>query len=358
MISYVRININLTQYLEVEKIGVGAFLPLSGFMNETEFRSVVENMRLPSGDVFTLPVILDIDKDTANQMIIGTPVELIHEGTVVAQLTPNDFYNCDRNAVSQTIFGTEDISHPGVEHFFSLKEIFVGGSIKLLQRVNVGIWHDKLTPADTRSKFAERNWKRVVGFQTRNVPHRAHEYLQRVALESADGLFIQPLIGQRRSGDFTPEAILSGYETLINGFFPKNRVILGTLSTFMRFAGPREAIFHAIIRRNYGCSHFIVGRDHAGVGEWYGQYDAHKLACEFEGQLGIEILCLSGPYFCETCDDVVTEKTCPHSGSEAVKLINGSDMRQILLGGKLPDSKLMRHEVINSLRDIKLFMDE
>ncbi len=353
-----QINLNLTQYLEVEKIGLGAFFPIMGFMNETEFKSVVNEFCLPSGDIFTLPIVLDVDEKLANEIDIGSTVELLYMGSVVAHLIPNDFYNCDRSLVAKAIFGTDDPNHPGVKHFISLKPVFVGGLVKLLKRIDTGIWHDKLTPADTKTIFRENKWRRMVGFQTRNVPHRAHEYLQKIALEFADGLFIQPLIGQRRSGDFTPEAILTGYETLINGFFPKDRVILGTLSTFMRFAGPREAIFHAIIRRNYGCTHFIVGRDHAGVGGWYGEYDAHRLANKFEGKLGITILCLSGPYFCEICDSLVTEKTCPHSGTDAVKLINGSDMRQILGDGSFPNPKLMRHEVIESLNNIKLFMDE
>ena len=352
------LDLSLVQYLELEKIGLGAFLPLDGFMDEAQFTGVVDSMRLPSGDVFPLPVLLDVEPDVAAGMPVGEPVTLTHAGVVVGTLMPRDFFTCDRPAVARTVFGTDDESHPGVAHFMSLKPIFVGGQVELLERADVGIWHDQLVPADTKALFAELGWKRVVGFQTRNVPHRAHEYLQRIALEWADGLFVQPLIGQRRAGDFTPEAVLSGYRALIGRFLPEDRVVLGTLSTFMRFAGPREAVFHAIIRRNYGCTHFIVGRDHAGVGNWYGRYAAHDLAKQFESELGIEILRLSGPYFCEICDGVVTEKTCAHHGSDVTRHINGSDMREILVGGGSPDPRLMRPEIVAALEGVPLFVDD
>jgi sulfate adenylyltransferase len=290
------IVIDRDQYLELEKLGLGAFAPLTGFMNEEQFRSVVDNLRLPSGAVFSLPVLLDISESNASAIRDLETVDLVYEGTLVGRIRPNDFFSCDRQQVATKVFGTDDPAHPGVRHFFDLKPVFVGGEIELLQRASFDISVDELTPVETRRIFSERGWKRIVGFQTRNVPHRAHEYLQRVALEHADGLFVQPLVGRKRTGDYTPEAIMRGYRALIGGFLPSHRVVLGILSTVMRYAGPREAVFHAIIRRNYGCTHFIVGRDHAGVGDWYGLYDAHALTRQFDGDLGIEIMRLKGPY--------------------------------------------------------------
>jgi sulfate adenylyltransferase len=351
------VSINRDQYLELEKIGLGAFAPITGFMNEQEFISVVENMRLPSGSVFTIPVILDIDKITASMICNTEVVDLLFDGKRVGRLWPSDFFSCDRQYVAKNIYGTVDPSHPGVSYFYGLKEIFVGGMVELLQRPNFDISSDELTPQETKKIFRDRGWQRVVGFQTRNVPHRAHEYLQRIALEHADGLFIQPLVGRKRSGDYTPEAIMCGYRALIENFLPPHRVVLGVLSTLMRYAGPREAIFHAIIRRNYGCTHFIVGRDHAGVGNWYGLYDAHALCRQFESDLGIEIMFLKGPYHCRKCYGITTENSCRHTGTDSVEEISGTYMRSILSNGNLPDSHLMRQVVVNALKGTSCFIE-
>ena len=352
------IKLNRDQYLEAEKIGLGAFAPLTGFMTEDQFGGVVSNMRLPSGAPFTLPVVLDVDRDTA-AAIRGRPkVTLIFEGEAVAEFDPQDEFSPNRRAVARSVFGTDDETHPGVRYLYRQKEIFVGGPMRLLKRKMLDISADELTPDQTRKIFSERGWKTIVGFQTRNVPHRAHEYLQRVALENADGLFIQPLVGHKRAGDFTPQAIMTGYRALVGGFLPKDRVVLGILSTAMRYAGPREAVFHAIIRRNYGCTHFIVGRDHAGVGNWYGRYDAHELTRRFDGDLGITVLRLHGPFHCRICDAIVSEKTCPHAGTDAAREINGTDMRRILTGGAIPDPALMRPQIVAALRGVPLFIEE
>jgi sulfate adenylyltransferase len=354
----VTLELSLVQYLELEKIALGAFAPLHGFMDKLAFDCVVETMRLPDGAVFTLPVLLDVDHDTAKQLAAPDQVDLTFNGELVGRLFLNDLFTCERAQVAQQVFGTDDISHPGVAHFLGLRPVFVGGRVELVKRAQVGVWYDELTPEDTRALFLRLGWKRIVGFQTRNVPHRAHEYLQRIALEYADGLFIQPLVGQRRNGDFTTEAVLKGYNALIGQFLPAERVVLGTLSTFMRFAGPREAVFHAIIRRNYGCTHFIIGRDHAGVGDWYGQYAAHELAEKFEDDLGIEILRLHGTFFCEICDGIASDKTCVHHGTEATMVIKGSDMRKILVGGGAPDPRLMRPEIVAALQGVPLFVGD
>ena len=352
------IELNRNQYLELEKIGFGAFAPLTGFMDEAQFRAVVEAMRLPSGGVFPLPVVLDIDTAAAECFKHQAQIDLTHQSELVGRLWPSDFYGCDRAETARQVFGTDDASHPGVAYFMALRPVFVGGRVELLRRARFDISADELTPQETRAIFRARGWRRIVGFQTRNVPHRAHEYLQRVALEHADGLFVQPLVGHRRDGDYTPEAVMRGYRALIGSFLPHQRVVLGILSTVMRYAGPREAVFHAIIRRNYGCTHFIVGRDHAGVGGWYGDYAAHDLTKRFDGELGIEIMRLNGPYFCGVCDGIVTEKTCPHHGSNCTRAISGTDIRSILVGGAKPDPRLMRPEIVAALHGVPLFIGE
>jgi sulfate adenylyltransferase len=232
--------------------------------------------------------------------------------------------------------------------------------VRLAARARLDLSAHELTPAQTRAIFAERGWRTVVGFQTRNVPHRAHEYLLRIGLEIADGLFIQPLLGHKKAGDYTPEAIIAGYRALIGGYLSEDRLVLGILSTAMRYAGPREAVFHAIIRRNYGCTHFIVGRDHAGVDDYYGKYDAHGLIESVEDELGITVLRLCGPFHCRICDGIVTEKTCPHrrTAPEAVTEISGTEMRAILVGGRAPDPHLMRPEVVAALKGVPLFIEE
>ena len=351
------INLDRDQYLELEKIALGAFAPLVGFMSELEFCSVITNMRLPSGDVFSLPVVLDVDQRCAAEIRNCEVVDLVFENALVGRIHPTDFFECDRAYVARSIYGTDDSRHPGVMNFYKLKPVFVGGKIDLIERARFDISDDELTPTETRLIFKSKGWERIVGFQTRNVPHRAHEYLLRVALEHSDGLFIQPLVGRKRVGDYKPEAIMQGFRILIAEFLPRERVVLGVLSTQMRYAGPREAVFHAIIRRNYGCTHFIVGRDHAGVGNWYGLYDAHELTRKFDGDLGIEIMRLKGPYHCSRCDGIVTENTCSHAGTDSAQEISGTYMRQILNSGSRPNPHLMRQELVESLEGMSCFIE-
>lgn len=354
------LHLNRHQYLELEKLGLGAFIPLQGFMNEDDVRSVADNMRLPGGEVYPIPVVLDLSPDDEGRLR-GTPcVSLVFEGVEVGELSPESFYQPDKVDLARKVFGTDAVDHPGVAHLMNQGSVFVGGPISLKQRVELDISAYELTPEQTKAKFAELGWKSIIGFQTRNVPHRAHEYLHRVGLETSDGLFVQPLVGRKKKGDYTPQAVIRGYQTLVEGFFPSNRVVLGILSTAMRYAGPREAVFHAIIRRNYGCTRFIVGRDHAGVGSYYGKYDAHELTRRFDTELGIEIVRLHGPYYCRRCDGIVTEHTCPHPETDpsAVREISGTDMRAILIDGKAPEPHIMRPEIVASLKGIPLFVEE
>jgi sulfate adenylyltransferase len=353
------LEINRRQYLEFEKLAFGAFAPLSGFMSEPEFSSVVRTMRLPTGEPFPLPVVLDLRADQAESIGPGMDVTLVFEDEEVGSLSSSDLFRCDKAEVVQQVFGTVETAHPGVAHFYRMGDFFVGGPVKLTRRVRFEFSDCELTPEETRARFREKGWQTVVGFQTRNVPHRAHEYLQRLALEQADGLFIQPLVGSKKRDDYTPEAILAGYRTLIDRFLPSERILLGVLSTSMRYAGPREAVFHAIIRRNYGCTHFIVGRDHAGVGDYYGTYDAHDLTRKFDGELGIEILRCRGPYHCARCGGIVTDRSCPHQSTEpeAVHEISGTLVRKMLSNGDI-SSDFMRPEVASSIADVPVFITE
>lgn len=352
--------INLRQHLELRNIGIGSFAPLTGFMREDEFCSVVESMRLPSGEVFPLPVVLDLTQEQVREIGDAENLTLVFQGKEVGEVAAESLFSCDKASVAEQVFGTADTEHPGVAHLMRMGEFFLGGRVRLLEHAPLEFSAYDQTPEKTRELFQEKGWSTVVGFQTRNVPHRAHEYLLRLALEQADGLFIQPLVGIKKRGDYTPSAILEGYEELIDGFLPRNRILLGVLSATMRYAGPREAVFHAIIRRNYGCTHFIVGRDHAGVGNYYGKYDAHQLTSKFDGDLGIQILRFAGPFYCSVCGGIVTERTCPHEASmpEATEQISGTDVRAMLSGNHQVSPEFMRPEVIERLRGKPVFIDE
>ena len=354
------IQLTAVQYLELEKLALGAFNPLTGFMNEDDYTSVIETMRLPSGAPFPLPVVLDVDADIAKHAIQLRHVDLVFQGQVVGSLVPESCYPKDINGVIEKIFGTTSAQHPGVKNFMLMKPWLLVGAIKLDHRVRFEHSDHELTPQETKTLFKARGWKTITGFQTRNVPHRAHEYLQRIALEISDGLFIQPLVGQKKVGDFTPQAVLAGYQALVKNHFPQNRVAIGVLSTAMRYAGPREAVFHALIRRNYGCTRFIVGRDHAGVGDFYGLYAAQNLAKTFEADLGIEILALSGPFYSHCIEGIATERSIPETlvGTDDIIEISGTFMRQVLVDGKQPDPRLIRPTVVDALRGLDLFIKE
>ena len=353
------LTLNRHQYLELEKLHLGAFAPLQGFMTEGQFHSVVDSLRLPDGEVFPLPVMLDLSADDKDRVKGRPRVTLCYEGEEVGEIEPQSLFNCDKRDVAMKVFGSDDKAHPGVAFLNQMQDWFVGGPVRLTKRlaIDVSVW--ELTPEQTRAEFKRRGWQTVVGFQTRNVPHRAHEYLQRVALEQVDGLFIQPLVGWKKEGDYTADAIMAGYSTLIEAFYPKDRVLLGILSTAMRYAGPREAVFHALVRRNYGCTHFVVGRDHAGVGDYYGKYEAHDLTRRFDGDLGIQVMRLHGPYHCRRCGGIVTEQTCQHleTALDDTRQISGTDIRELLTSGSEPDAEIMRPEVLDALSSVPVFIE-
>jgi sulfate adenylyltransferase len=352
-----KIELLRRQYLEFEKIGLGAFAPLTGFMREDEFAGVVEAMRLTDGQLFPLPVVLDLTREQAAGLRPGTRLVASFESVEVGDVVVDSVFGWDKTKVSEQVFGTGDLRHPGVAHYQRLGDVLVGGRVSLRRRMPWAFSDLDWAPAESRAYFAERGWETVVGFQTRNVPHRAHEYLLRLALEQADGLFVQPLVGLKKAGDFDPGAVVTAYRTLLRDFLPPDRVRLGVLSTTMRYAGPKEALFHAIIRRNYGCTHFIVGRDHAGVGTYYGLYEAHDLTRRYAGELGIEVLRFAGPFYCRACDGIATERTCAH-GPDVRRTISGTDVRSILRDHRQCPSELIRPEIVQSIADLPLFVEE
>ncbi len=336
---------------DLEIIAVGALSPLEGFMTEQEVASVLTRKRLPSGLVWTLPVTLAVTEAQGKGLAAGNEVVLTDErGQLLALLTLTQVYRADKTAYAQGAFGTTDRAHPGVARLFAQGELFLAG---LLTVVNLPRHEDfttyRLTPAQTRSAFAQRGWSRVVGFQTRNPIHRAHEYLLKVALEVTDGLLIHPLVGATKSDDVPADVRMRCYEVLIEKYFPKDRVQLAVNPSSMRYAGPREAVFHAILRKNYGCTHFIVGRDHAGVGNFYGPFDAQKIFSEFSAEeMGITPLFFDNSFFCTACGGMASSKSCPH-GPETRVSLSGTAVRALLKEGKLPPPEFSRPEVAQIL---------
>ena len=352
-----RLDLTVSQYQEVEKLSFGAFQPLAGFMNEEDLYSCVRDFRLSNGKFFPLPVYLDVSQEIASTL--KPQVDLFFQGRHCGTLHVDSVYKPEKTEVAEKCFGTLDQAHPGVKFLFDRGEFFVGGRVEnfVRQRLEYSDW--ELTPQQTRELFAQRGWKTVVGFQTRNAPHRAHEYLLRVGLEVCEGLFVQPLVGWKKIGDFTPEAVKAGYEALISQFFPKSRVAFSLLTTNMRYAGPREALLHAVIRRNYGCTHFIVGRDHAGVGGYYEKYAAHEMTDRFKDELGIQILKLHGPFYCDLCGQIATEKTCQHWIEEpsAVLEISGTEVRKAIFNDGKVDARVIRPEVVNAIGRENVFVE-
>ena len=336
---------------DVEVIAIGALSPLVGFMTQAEVASVLTRRRLLSNVVWTLPVTLIVTEAEAKGLTVGREVALKDEtGTILAVLSLTDVYRYDKAAYAQGAFGTTNRAHPGVERLFSQGDVFLAGPLAV---VNLPRHEDfvgnRLTPAQTRAEFTRRGWSRVVGFQTRNPIHRAHEYLLKVALEVTDGLMIHPLVGETKSDDVPASVRMRCYETLITGYFPKDRVMLVVNPASMRYAGPREAVFHAILRKNYGCTHFIFGRDHAGVGNFYGPFDAQKIFGEFTPEeLGITPLFFDNAFFCTACGEMASTKTCPH-GPETRVSLSGTAVRALLKDGKLPPPEFSRPSVAQIL---------
>jgi sulfate adenylyltransferase len=330
---------------DLDMLASGALSPLEGFMGSDDYERVLEEMRLASGLPWALPVCLAVDAEPT-----GDRVALADEnGRKVAVLDVTETYSYDKEAEAEKCFRTTDEEHPGVARLYAQKDKYLAGKVTVFERAERPFPELALDPADTRAQFAERGWKRVVGFQTRNPIHRAHEYLTKVALETVDGLLVHPLVGDTKGDDVPADVRVRCYETLLADYYPADRVLLAAFPAAMRYAGPREAIWHAICRKNYGCSHFIVGRDHAGVGSYYGTYDAQLIFDEFEPhELDIEPMFFEHSFYCKACGSMASAKTCPHDAEQHV-FLSGTKVREMLANGEIPPTEFTRPEVAEVL---------
>lgn len=340
------IDIDEETLQDIVNIETGLLYPLDGFMQEKDFRAVVDGYTMSNGQVFTIPVTLDIPQSIHSLLKENQMADLWFKGECVARIQAESKFEISEQDIGK-VFGTLDAAHPGVSKERARSPYRVGGRTTLVKRE---LLDEALSPLQTKRIFQEKGWKTVVGFQTRNPIHKAHEHIQRLGLEICDGLFINPIVGWKKKGDFTQEAVITAYEEMIKEFYPPERIYMKGLKTQMRYAGPREAVFHAIIRRNLGCTHFIIGRDHAGVGGYYGAYEAHDLAKKIlrEHNLGIELLLTREPYYCRKCKQIVTDHTCGHYATDRVE-ISGTIIRKYICDGCIPDELMMRQEIFQAI---------
>jgi sulfate adenylyltransferase/3'-phosphoadenosine 5'-phosphosulfate synthase len=336
---------------DLEMIGYGALSPLTGFMRKADYDTVVDSMRLSDGLVWAMPVTKAVSAEQAKQLKVGQEVALhMADGQLQGLMQITDIYAYDKQREAQQCFGTTDTAHPGVARLMTQGEMLIGGPVQVVNRPVHDLFNEyRLTPIETRQRFDELGWKTVVAFQTRNPVHRAHEYLQKVAMEIVDGLLLHPLVGATKSDDVPADVRMKTYEAILEGYYPKNRAMLSVFPAVMRYAGPREALWHAIARKNYGCTHFIVGRDHAGVGNYYGSYDAQVLIDRFPAhELGITPFKFEHTFFCATCGSMASTRTCPHDKSHHV-ILSGTKVRELLTAGELPPPEFTRPELARIL---------
>jgi sulfate adenylyltransferase len=338
------------QAREVENLAMGIYAPLSGFLARADFASVLERGRFADGAPWTIPIVLDTSADDARRLGGAPEVLLRFAGQPLAILTLEGGYGWSRDDFNRSIFGTLDPAHPGVAFTAGMGPVLLAGGIDLIEPAPSPFSAHRLSPRATRARFAQLGWKTVVGFQTRNIPHIAHEALQKAALNLVDGLFINPLVGGKKAGDFEDTVIVAAYEALLRHYYPADRAALGILQGQMRYAGPREAIFHAIQRRNFGCTHFIVGRDHAGVGKFYPPYAAQEIFADYP-DLGITPLFFGAFFQCRRCGAPASEKTCPHGAGERLDF-SGTRVRDAILKGEAIDA-MIRPEVQAAIRAVE-----
>ena len=336
---------------DVENIADGIFSPLEGFLGQQDFESVISRGRLANDLAWTIPIVLDVDEETANKMKESGDVLLENpDGIGIAVLHVEEVYTFDKEKAAKGVYGTNDTAHPGVAYTMSMKDFLVGGKIDFIQRPNdTEIRKNRLTPKQTREAFAQAGWKTICAFQTRNPPHVAHEMLQKTSITTRDGVFVNPVIGKKKSGDFVDEVIVKCYETMIEHYYAENRCKLGTLHTQMKYAGPKEAIHHAIMRQNYGCTHIIIGRDHAGVGKFYDPMAAQKIFSDYP-ELEIAPVFFPAFFYCRKCLTYTTPKACPHDNDDKEQ-ISGTALREMIQNGQAPSQFILRPEVAQVILD-------
>ncbi len=345
-----RITLTEVGLSDLELIATGVFSPLSGFLGRADYASVVGEGRLANGTLWPIPITLPVSSAEAQQLRDGDPVALhAPDGQLVGLLELRERYAADPRREAAEVYKTTDEAHPGVARIYGQGQTLLGGEVWLIDRPAPRFPQLHLTPAESRAAFAERGWQTIVGFQTRNPIHRAHEYIQKAALELVDGLLLHPLVGATKDDDLPAEVRVRSYEVLLQGYYPASRTLLAVFPAAMRYAGPREALLHAIARQNYGCTHFIVGRDHAGVGNYYGTYDAQRIFDTLRpGDLAITPLRFEHTFYCRTCSSVASSRTCPHDGAHHLTL-SGTKVRELLRAGEAPPPEFTRPEVARVL---------
>ncbi len=338
-----KVQISNETRITISNIANGILSPLTGFLGKEDYQNVIDNMRLDDDTPWTIPVLLRApDGFSAGN---GDEVSLIDEqGLPVGQLDFEEIYTISKRECAQKVFGTEDEAHPGVAKVYGASDRILAGKLKSVAKYENKAFEDfTLFPKETRILFNEKGWKDIIAFQTRNAPHIGHEYVQKTGLAFADGIFINPVLGKKKAGDFKDEVILAAYQTLVKNYYPKNSVVLSVLHYEMQYAGPKEAIMHAIMRKNFGCTHIAIGRDHAGVGNYYGPYAAHEIFKEFP-DLGIQAIFMREFFYCNKCMGIANEKICPHPESERLNF-SGTKLRKMFLSGEVPPKEFMRPEV-------------